>query len=444
MKVTLPTHLNSFVAAAVPERPLRNMKPRLLLSAILVSINVATAFGVSYTFTKVADESTVASSGETFSSFNEFVSVSSGTAVFYGNWSGLTQRGVFTGKGGPITKIAKTGDSTAIGPLNSFRDLSIDGGTAAFVGQSSGSADGIFTSSGGPLTAIVKDGDTAPVGTFTGYSGPAISGGITAFTAIYNSGNGHGIFMGNGGPLTTIAKSGDAAPVGTFNDFTGVAFEGGPVAFRGTYNNAASRGIFRLSSGTLTEIAKFGDAAPTGTFSDFAYRTSISGNTVAFLGIFNGTDSSGIFTGDGEALTTIVKTGDPVPSGNINEIGYPVTSGDTTAFIASWNNFNSDGILTGNGGPLNKVIARGDSLFGGTLVAFPPPDSQAIEIDAEGNIAFLYRLDDGRQGIAIASPIVAEPSSIILAICTFAALPRRPRKRLPQSRLTTPSGRVGF
>ena len=73
---------------------------------------------------------------------------------------------------------------------------------------------------------------------------------------------------------------------------------------------------------------------------------------------------------------------------------------------------------------LDKVIALGDALFGSTVTGLDFLNG----LNDAGDVAFLYHLADGRQGIAVAS--VPEPAGLaLLAIGACAALPRRRAQR---------------
>jgi hypothetical protein len=87
-------------------------------------------------------------------------------------------------------------DNTTDAPTGLFDDFgihpSISGSTVAFLGRydSSNGAEGIFTGSGGALTTIAKTGDMAPSGTFDdGFGDPSISGSTVAFKGDFNAGS---------------------------------------------------------------------------------------------------------------------------------------------------------------------------------------------------------------------------------------------------------------
>jgi hypothetical protein len=132
----------------------------------------------------------------------------------------------------------------------------------------------------------------------------------------------------------------------------------------------------------FTNIADTNSAAPVGMFTGyqlacdsgicrFLEPPAISGNTVAFYGQFG--PRNGKFKGSGGAVTSIVKTGDPVPSGSsFSALGLRdlSISGETVAFFGIDSGpANRHGIFTGSGGALTKIVARGDTTQNGTFSA---------------------------------------------------------------------------
>jgi hypothetical protein len=284
-------------------------------------------------------------------------------------------------------------------------------------------ADAIFVGNGGPLEIVAQSGDPAPTGTFVGFGSPLIDGATTVFVGAYRSFRDYGIFRYSEGVLTTVVKTGDPAPAGAFSNLGGIALGGGQIGFVGKYDSGTREGVFLVGNDDPVPLALVGDPAPNGTFTDFDYYLSMHEQTVAFKATFGLASETGIFTTDGGSLTTIVHTNDPAPLGVFNELGIPLTNGQTTAFLASYNGFNDQGIFTGSGGPLDKVITTGDSLFGSQMLNFAPTDSNSVGIDDKGNIAFYYRLIDGREGVAIARP-VPEPAICLMLIVAAVALLR--------------------
>ena len=184
--------------------------------------------------------------------------------------------------------------------------------------------------------------------------------------------------------------------------------DNGVVAFSGNYGG--HQRLFTSSGGQVTEIVRTGQAAPTGFFSGFL-DPSISDVRVAFNAGF-GNGQRGIFVGDGGPLTTLVRTAVSTPVGTFTSLGALSFSHDTAAFEGIF--AGGRGIFTASETELSNVIKTGDSLFGSsvTVLGF---ERFGLDADGSGNIAFNYRLADGRQGVA-AALVVPEPKSIGLGV----------------------------
>jgi len=380
------------------------------------------AWSAGYTFTKIADTTTVGPNG-TFSNFDS-PAISGNTVAFVGGYPG--GHGIFTSSGGAFTTIVKRGDPGPAGPYAIVSDPAISGDTVAFFGAFGDVLQtvGIFMGSGGPITTIALRGDPAATNTFSPFGPPAISGNTVAFRGGYASSSGpaSGIFTGSGGALTTIIQSGNPAPSGAFFNFGEPSISGDTVAFDAAYD---SRGIFTVTGGTVTKIVELDDPAPVGTFS-FVSSPSISGDNIAFSGGDQGGDIVFRSKIDGTSI---------VPTANVSDVppGYlfmvrtpPKISGDEVAFLGSYSNedgtLRGESLFVGDGGPLETVIATGDALFGSPVtslfVGFPGPGNELGSIgfdpDGSGKLAFRYELADGRVGIALAS--------IVPEACTFAMI----------------------
>jgi hypothetical protein len=392
------------------------------IGLVCFAASVALAFNArgEYSFINVADSASVVPSG-TIHGFT-LPALSHGRAAFVA--SGVQFRGVFSGDGGPLTTIAKTGDPAPSGVFTDFgsdflSSTDISNGIVSFFARY-GSSSGVFSGSGGPLATIAKTGDSTTLGTLTFVdSRPASDGSAVSLEAGYA--RGEGVFTGAGGSLAALAKTGDASPVGAFTAFGQTAISGTTVAFAGFHNSAS--GIFTNSGGVTTTIVKTGDAAPAGTF-QILNSPAIDGSAVAFWGSYpGGTD---IFTSSGGVITTIAKTGDAAPSGTFTSFSNgsggvltsPGISDGTLAFDAHYSG--GHGIFVGSGGPLTTVIKSGDALFGSN-VSVLDFNGTGFDVDGSGRLAFAYQLTDGRQGIAIAAP-VPEPSSCVLVGCASIAI----------------------
>jgi hypothetical protein len=338
--------------------------------------------------------------------------------------------------GAPYTFI-NIADNT--GPLgNSFSNPAInENGTVVFGASIGGGDTGIFTGNGGPLTTIVLGGDgNYNVSSFVGINDSDL-------VAVRVSENilEQGIFTGDGGPLTLVAAT-DENPFAVV-DLPDINAPG-QVALYGILTGGTS-GIFRAQGlGNYTTIAD-----SSGSFVSFGGRAALNdGGTAAFYA--NTDTGSGIYTGDGGPLTTIVET-----DATFTSVGSVVSINNdgTVAFFAG--NVGKQGIYTGNGGPLttiadtdgafalftfndacindqgsvafiatpdagpkgiftgpdvvaDKVIQAGDPLFGSTIGFFSTLIGPHAMND-DGDIAFVYYLDDDRTGVAVAQANTGPP-----------------------------------
>jgi hypothetical protein len=187
--------------------------------------------------------------------------------------------------------------------------------------------------------------------------------------------------------FVNIADNTTTAPIGLFNDFGVPSISGDVVAFRAAYHNYpdtdSGSGIFTGSGQSLQTIVKTGDAAPSGIFGSISNDPTISGELVAFQSSYAGT--SGVFAGSGGPLTLIASPGDTTPRGTVSrELGDPAISNGTAAFR---NSYTSDkkGIVSGSGGPLTPIVTTGDPAPIGTF-GFFHVGHPAI---SEENVAFL-------------------------------------------------------
>jgi hypothetical protein len=191
--------------------------------------------------------------------------------------------------------------------------------------QGGGAGDqGIFRGDGGPLSTVIPAGDVTALGPLTSVGWPTMNNGVVAFTA--RSATGDGVFASTGGVHTLVAN---VLPWVQSNS-------GGTVAFYAGYGPGLG-GVFAGAGGALATIVKNGDPAPSGGFQDFEATSgppSISGANVAFRGSWG--SNSGLFLTSGGAPTLLLKGGDPAPLGNFGRFSAPKLSGNTVAFTATY------------------------------------------------------------------------------------------------------------
>ena len=222
------------------------------------------------------------------------------------------------------------------------------------------------------------------------------------------------LYLGDGnGELVQLIRTGDSVTDGLgqfsslgnpyLNDAGQAIFRGGLVD---TVNLGDNSGLFRSdATGSLVEIVREGDAVPDGNgqFADLGVNASFNfdgGNgvinemgQVAFtanlkLTIGGDSDNEGLYLYDDTAgVLQIARTGEPFLDSTITGLAF----------------------LDGTGG------------FGEDL------GNERSGFNDAGQVAYLFVLADGREGIAVAT-LVPEPSSLLLTALGLIAIAAR-RKR---------------
>jgi len=369
-------------------------------AAILTGLLGNASYGAAYVFSNVADSSGALNfnPGSSRPSIN-----STGTAAFVaGVDAGGT--GIFTGNGGGVTTVLTSQGS----PFASFNRPQISStGAIAFVGFPDAAGSGVYIRSGGTTTTVSDF--SGPMASY--FSDVGINSSGTVVFGGEQDNSDRGIFTGNGGSVATAANT-----TGQFDAFGSSPSinTSGAVAFRASRDTSGS-GVYRATAGgTLTPIA----TTDGGTFAGFNEAPSINdSNRVAFVG------TEGVYTGDGGALTTVVTLSGTSFSGfsavNINNVGG-------VAFLASLDNGQA-GLFTGSDPVNNKIVTTGEDLFGSPLVDLRVGPKF---LNDAGQTAFYFQLEDGRNGVAIAS-LIPEPGSLALLVSAGAGLTLSRRRRRP-------------
>jgi len=316
---------------------------------------------------------------------------------------------------------------------------------APLVGTAGGTnTEGLFCGSGGVVTQFVRNGWAAPDnnGTYNDSDWPLSpglnsSGQVAYFSSLNGSTNisgeyssQYGMFRGSGGnsaSITQIFRSGYGTPFGSFyqldespafNDLGQVAYWAVP------FNNSAANCIFRADGATLTRIADGTTPAPDGNgflTGSFTAPVINNGGLVAFgdtvSSTLGGSNAYGLFRGNGNILTQIVRWDQPVPDGNglfetgngegtalesMNDSGQIVFS---TRIAGTAGGTNLTGIYRGDGVTLTKIARGGEpapdssgATFGSLAPSYESPNDD-IAINNSGQVAFLASLTGGGQGL---------------------------------------------
>jgi hypothetical protein len=347
----------------------------------------------------------------------------SGTVAFFARPGG--RPAILTGDGGALTTVFSGG-----GVYASFSSPSIaHTGTVTTVGVLSNTGqDRLLAGNGGPV-GIVTDTNGSPFSDL--FIAMSSGNGRTAFMALPDVGafpgvSGLSIFAGNGASFTPIATTAGASPFSGFDAYTAIN-DSGTTAFRATLKGGG-HGIFTGDGGATTSVIKTGTEFRDGqTFGYIAPQMDINNDgTVAFLGLNPSFTDGGIFTIGDDGLNTILLASELDDA--LVSIGPPaVNAHGEVAFLAGFASGLS-GIFTGDDPLADKVIAVGDPLFGSVLASF----HFFKGFNDEGQVAFRATLADGRTVIARADPIeaaVAEPSPLLLLCAGLLVFVRAARGR---------------
>jgi hypothetical protein len=337
--------------------------------------------GLLKTVAKVGD---AAPSG-LFTSFGE-PAIHQSTA-FLGIFNGGS--GIFLGNGGPLTSVAKTGDTAPSGTFTGFGNPALAklsqfpilvANTTAFQGSYSGGS-GIFTGSGGTLTTMAKTGDAAPSGTFTGFGDPALSAvsgpsvPIVAFRGTYSGGA--GIFTKSGSTLTKIATTGDLPAALSFSD---PSITHGHVAFRINPGLGSTEAIYSFLNGNLMPVAAAGQAAPSGMFTSFGDPAAFQSG-LAFEASYGG-GQKGIFATKQPfgPPVPIIKTGDSLFGAYVIAVSMGRFGGKSS--------FHGLGAIGVGDFAFSYSLDNGRQGIG-LIFALPEPPTHSMLVLAGASVAFL-------------------------------------------------------
>jgi len=263
-----------------------------------------------------------------------------------------------------------------------------------------------------PTTRVIAiEGDGAPDGdgSLTDFIGPAVGDSGHAATRGFLAGTSHdsGIFRGDGVNLVQIAREGQAAPDGDggFASFNNPFLNGAnEAAFLADLTNTShDTGIFRGDGNTLTRIVREGQNAPdnVGTFSSFSDLSFNNTGQVGFRGEIIGsgvdyTNNRGVFYADGNTVTRIARGGEAAPSnGTFRDFFSPAINNNGQAafsgFLVNTTAGNS-AVFRGDGSTTNQLAREGQSAPNGdgSFTGF----FTEIAINDAGQVMFRTQLDN--------------------------------------------------
>ena len=323
-----------------------------------------------------------------------------GTVAFTGFTS--SRKAVFTGTGGPLTQMFSTSHS---GPLI-FNPIINNAGAVAFglsVGLVPHSQEGIYLSES-PNTATKIVDTLQPTGGIQ-FDGIRRTGAPFNDNEFSFNDSGQAAFFGSSGELTGIYSADTSDTLTTY-----IASFFHIVAANPVINNAGEVAVGVLADGGW-HIARFTPSGPPGidiagpndfplSFLNTAPLDMNDAGTVAFRNE-EMADREVIYTGRGNALTTVVDTSGPFH----NFLDPAINNNGSVGFEGFLDPGRGRGIFRGPNPVTDKVIAAGDTLFGSRVTSV---DMKRDGFNDNGSFSFLAGLSDGTSAIVRADPITFE------------------------------------
>jgi hypothetical protein len=211
---------------------------------------------------------------------------------------------------------------------------------------------------------------------FAPYVASVNDAGLVAFQAALRDG-GSAVFAGDGGEIEELVQRSLHAGVTSHPDLNNardLSFYGElPRGGQATFLHRGGR--LQIVADTYGAFASIGPLGP----------TMNEGGTVAFRGD-SADQASGIFTGDGAAVTTVADTNGPWARFH----GLPVMTDDDTVVFRADRKDGVEGIYAGRGGSIRPIAETGERFE--SLGLFPSANQR-------GTVAFAATLRSGVAGI---------------------------------------------
>jgi hypothetical protein len=379
----------------------------LLLGLSLSMLTTGKAQAANFTFTEIADTSSLFKNFNSGAGGRSIAINDSGTVAFYAslNLGDSSQNdGIFTGDGGALTTTIVSRNVSGGGIFEVYDKPDINNaGTVVFISEN-------YPNAG---VEVFKDGAVIGgigIGNRNEYGAPAINNSGTIVVGEETDESPFYFILVNGtvDEITSFPLLEPA--INNIGDIVFAVSQGGlpvPMPLNGTY--------IQKSDGEIIPIS-----------SDLILSPVINDNdTVAFV------DNGGVFTDSNEVTTTIADT-----SGFFSSFGsVAINNSGEVAFLANLKS-GGQGIFIGSDPVTDEVIGIGDSLFGSTVTAISFSDRG---LNNSGQIAFVATLANGTEGVFRANPVIAqsvpEPGSVLglLAVGALSAgaLGKRHKKQQP-------------
>lgn len=315
--------------------------------------------------------------------------------------------GVLYKSNGEVTgKIAETGNRPGDFTTFGLYDLN-DSGVIVFVASGIGSR-GIYRAENQTITPIAGylANVESPLGGPFSNLGPRPSinsAGTIAFMG--QSAGGRGVFKWTNGVLSTVVD--ESGPLQEIASTSSAINDDGVVGFAASFDDRPSvKAVFTSTGG-----GQFRMIAGIETIGTVTASSLNDSGVLAFESPrFDHQPGNGIYAGDGGPLQTIAVRADELDDD-------PSINGDGLVAYDTSGTGSGLGIFVGPGG--QKVIQNGDALFGSFVsdgILLNDLEFSSNGLNDAGQVAFSYHLVDGRQGVAIATPVPEPPAWRLFAL----------------------------
>lgn len=318
--------------------------------------------------------------------------------------------------------LLASGDASPLGlPFSTFDSAALDADGRLVI---HGASTGAFRRDGDRLVRILAAGDVLPSGRRVAGVGPPVQGPPGCAVVVgFLVGGGGAVIRRCGETLDVLAQTGDVLDVdGPLGELQPEVAYGsaGHVAFAALLDDGRTA-LVRATDGGLTTIVRSGDPAPSGgSFSSLRPVGVSATGRVGFRGAVSG-GRDGLFAGTGSVVAPVVVVGEPSPIGGTFTAvgGASVNAADVWAFRGVISVGGAAGVFRARAdGPVPQVsaIALEGQGTGEPDVTFRQfPSSLVPSINLGGTVAFRATLGGAGSGSAI---FAAAPAGAPLALLT--------------------------
>jgi uncharacterized protein (TIGR03437 family) len=274
-----------------------------------------------------------------------------------------------------------------------------DAGTVLFQGMTKEFVTGMFTGDGGAVGTVMLSTAQAQLPSY-----PTLYGDISKNGDVVYRDAGQIVVRSNG-VSRVVADSSVAGRFAGLSLSAGAQFNrSGSIVFGAIDASSRDRGgLFIDTGGTIKTVAE--DSGPLRFVNSVYPMMNDAGRVVSSAWADSGLLSGGVYSFlDGKVETHY--------SGIPRALTADINNRGGVAFLLQAFGDERAGLYTGPDLKADKVLEPGDALFGSTLSAMGMATTGGHFLNDKGQIAFRYRLANGEDGIAVATPEATGPGPV--------------------------------